>query len=410
MFTTIGLRKMTTPGRYSDGARSGLWLQVRSPENRSWLYRFTLAGRSRDMGLGHIDRVTLAEAREMAAAARRLVRQGIDPIRHRTEAKSERRAALVQATFRQTATLFIAAQAPGWRNAKHAAQWTATLEEYVYPHFGERPVNAILTADVLAALTPIWTTKPETASRVRGRIEAVLDYAKARAWRDGENPARWKGHTANMLAPRAKLAAVEHHPALPWQQMPTFMAELREQAGIAALALQFTILTAARTGEVIGATWGEVDLTAATWTVPAARMKGGREHRVPLPKPALALLRELASVGTDPAGFVFPGGRIGAGLSGMAMTALLRRMGRSEITVHGFRSTFRDWCGEAADYPRELAEAALSHALRDKVEAAYRRGDALEKRRAMMATWAEHCTRPPPAPGMEVPICQRVAP
>lgn len=390
-FTTIGLRRMTKPGRYSDGTRSGLWLQVRGPENRSWLFRYSLDGRRTDMGLGHVDAVSLAEARELAAAARRLVREGIDPIQHRREAKRERRAALIQATFRQTAELLIKAQAPGWRNAKHTAQWEATLTTYVYPVFGERPITTIDTSDVLRALEPIWTTKPETASRVRGRIEAVLDYAKARGWRSGENPARWRGHLAHMLAARSKVARVEHHAALPWRDMPAFMAELAQQPGIAAKALQFAILTAARTGEVIGATWAEVDLAQAVWTIPAGRMKAGSEHRVPLSDSALSILRELAASRVNQEPHVFPGGKLDRGLSGMAMLALLRRMERPGLTTHGFRSTFRDWCAEAIACPREVAEKALAHTIGDKVEAAYRRGDLFDKRRSLMADWATWC-------------------
>lgn len=395
-FTTIGLRKMTTPGRYGDGVGSGLWLQVRTPENRSWLFRFTFDGRSRDMGLGPLDTVSLAEARDMAAAARRLVRDGIDPIAHRRTAKEERWAALQAATFTECAALYVEAHAAGWRNAKHGAQWMATLDAYAFPVFGSVPVASVVTAHVLRALEPIWREKPETASRVRGRIEAILDYAKSRGWRTGENPARWKGHLANLLPSRAKLAPVQHHAALPWPEMPAFMTALRAQSGTAAQALQFAILTGARTGEAIGATWGEVDLGGAAWTIPGQRMKGAREHRVPLSGPALAILgaRHATRLDDRATAFVFPGGREGRPLSGMAMTALLRRMGRGDITVHGFRSTFRDWASEATSYPREVAEAALAHAVRDKVEAAYRRGDLFEKRRAMLAEWAVFCGYP----------------
>lgn len=253
-------------------------------------------------------------------------------------------------------------------------------------------VKTIQTADVMRVLEPIWKTTPETASRLRGRIESVIDYATAHGWRTGENPARWRGHLANLLPPPNKLARVKHHAALPWEEISAFMAELRDQEGIAARALEFAILTAARTGEVIGARWLEIDLDAAIWVVPGERMKGGLEHRVPLSEPALATPRAMKPFGTAD-GLVFPGSSKHGGLSNMAMLMLLRRMGRGELTVHGFRSTFRDWCAETTNYPREVAEQALAHVLTDKVEAAYRRGDLFEKRRRLMADWASFCAR-----------------
>jgi integrase len=260
---------------------------------------------------------------------------------------------------------------------------------------GNLPVADVDTAHVMATLEPIWHAKPETAGRVRGRIESILDYAKARGWRTGENPARWRGRIANLLPKRGKVQRVQHHAALPWRDMGAFMVALRTEAGTAARALEFTVLTAARTGEVLGARWGEVDLSDAVWTVPSDRMKSGREHRIPLSEAAMAVLNALHPlIGAEPDDWVFPGGRAGRPLSGMAMLMLLRRMGRGDLTTHGFRSTFRDWTAETTAYAREVAEAALAHALGDKVEAAYRRGDLFEKRRRLMEEWAMFCFRP----------------
>lgn len=306
------------------------------------------------------------------------------------------------------AAAYIAAHEASWRNAKHRQQWGNTLADYAFPVLGKLGVGMIGTADVTRVLEPIWRDKPETAARVRGRIEAVLDYAAAREWRTGENPARWRGHLANILPARAKLARVEHHAALPWRDVGAFMATLAEQEGIAALALRFAILTAARTGEVIGARWGEIDASNAIWTVPAARMKAQQEHRVPLSDAALAVLAEMAKLrrSDDPAEFVFPGARAGQPLSNMALAMTLRRMGRDDVTVHGFRSTFRQWCAEATNTPRELAEAALAHTLKDKVEAAYQRGDMMEKRHRLMSDWATFCARPAPA-GEVIPLRAR---
>jgi integrase len=308
---------------------------------------------------------------------------------------AEQQAAAKAKTFREVADLYLTAHNAGWRSAKHRQQWRNTLATYVHPQMGDLPVGEVETAHVMAALEPIWQAKPETASRVRGRIESVLDYAKARGWREGENPARWRGHIANLLPPRGKVARVKHHAALPWQDVGTFMQALGNQEGVAGLALRFAILTAARSGEVIGARWSEMDMQAAIWTVPAIRMKGGREHRVPLSKPALAILRMVAKLSAENASdaYVFPGAGAGKPLSAMAMAMVLRRMNRADITVHGFRSTFRDWCSESARCAREVAEAALAHTLGDKVEAAYRRGDLFERRGRLMQDWAAWCSR-----------------
>jgi integrase len=279
----------------------------------------------------------------------------------------------------------------GWKNPKHRAQWPSTLSTYVYPHFGKLPVQDVDVALVMKAVEPIWTTKPETASRVRGRIESILDWATARGYRHGENPARWRGHLDALLPTKTKVRRVQHHAALPYAQLPAFLAELRQQDGIGAKALEFAILTAARTGEVMGAKWSEIDFEARLWTVPAERMKAGREHRVPLSEPALAILKAMREVREGD--FVFPGGRAGRGISNMAMIMTLRRMGRGDLTAHGFRSTFSDWCAEQTDFPAEAREMALAHTVSDKVEAAYRRGDLFQKRRDLMDAWANYAAK-----------------
>jgi integrase len=407
----VMVRKLA-PGRYGDGG--GLYLLVRPPSDRQkeagekdggrfWLFRYRLTGKMREMGLGAADgkgAVSLKDARAKAAALNRMVKERIDPLMQR-EAEAEAAKAAAQAavarvkTFRDVVKLYLAAHERGWRNAKHRAQWETSLDAFAMPHMGDLPVADVATAHVMAALEPIWHAKAETASRVRGRIEAVLDYAKARGWRSGENPARWRGHIANMLPARTKVARVQHHAALPWRDIAAFMAALRAESGMSALALEFTILTAARTGEVLGARWAEMDLEQAVWTVPGERMKAGREHRVPLSGPALAVLRAVLKLRDVEAGdWVFPGAKAGRPLSSMGMLMLLRRMERVDLTAHGFRSTFRDWTSETTGYSREVAEAALAHALSDKVEAAYRRGDLFEKRRRLMADWAAFCARP----------------
>ena len=392
--STIRLRTLTKPGTYGDGA--GLYLQVRGPANRSWLYRFKLHGTAHLMGLGTVDDVALAEARDAAAAARKLVRQGIDPIAQRRSLRAEH-ATQASVTFAQVASAYIAAHERRWRNAKHRWQWRATLDSYAAPVLGKLPVAQVAVGDVMRVLEPLWRTRTETASRLRGRIEAVLDYATARGWRSGENPARWRGHLDHLLPSRRTVQRVQHHAALPWREIGAFMAALDEATSSAALALRFIVLTAARSGEALGARWSEIDMQEAVWTVPADRMKAAREHRVPLSAGALAILREMAQLRTNPKldGFVFPGGKVAQPLSGAALLVLLRRVGRDDLTVHGFRSTFRDWCAEATNYPREVAEAALAHTLRDRTEAAYQRGDLMEKRRRLMAEWAAFCARPP---------------
>lgn len=388
--TVIKVQREVTPGRYSDGGN--LYLFVRGDGGRVWTFRYKAAtGRQREMALGAVADITLSEAREKARDARRLLDAGTDPIDARASAKRE--AIGLGNTFREISALYIKAHEDGWKNAKHRQQWANTLETYAHPIMGELAISKIAVGDVLRVLEPVWREKPETASRLRGRVEAVLDYATARGWRTGDNPARWKGHLANLLPKRSKLAAVEHHAALPYGETPAFIQRLATLPGLAATAMRFTILTAARTGEVIGATWQEIDERAKVWTVPAERMKAGREHRVPLSPAALAVLASLRTPDTKPSDFVFPGSGKAGHMSNMSMTAVLRRMKRGDLTVHGFRSTFRDWAAETNPAPREVAEAALAHTLRDRVEAAYRRGDLLERRAKLMADWADFLGR-----------------
>jgi integrase len=389
--TVTKIRALTQPGRYGDG--DGLWLQVRSAERRSWLFRYMLRGKARAMGLGPIDLVSLADARTATRECRQLLLAGVDPLEYRRHTLA--RATTVK-TFTEVADLFLTAHDAGWKNDKHRTQWRSTLATYAKPVFGDKAVVAIDTGDVMAALEPIWLVKTETASRVRGRIEAVLDYASARSWREGDNPARWRGHLSNLLPARSKVAAVEHHAALPWREMAEFMADLRGRDGAGARALEFAILTAARSGEVRGMRWGELDFVEQCWNVPGVRMKAKRDHRVPLSGAALAVLSTMMLPGEKPnsAALVFGSAKPGKLLSDMTLTAVLRRMGRGDLTAHGFRSSFRDWASEATAFPGELAEAALAHVVRDKTEAAYRRGDLFNRRRQLMDAWAEYCARP----------------
>jgi integrase len=321
---------------------------------------------------------------------------GRDPLAAKRAKRDQARLAEARAmTFRQCAEAYIDAHRAGWRNPKHAGQWPATLETYVYPTMGALPVQAVDVGLVMKAVEPIWTTKPETAGRVRGRIESVLDWATARGYRQGENPARWRGHLENLLPKKSKVRRVEHHAALAYTEIAEFVAELRRQEGVGARALEFAILTAARTGEVLGARWDEINIAERLWTVPASRMKAGKEHRVPLSDAALAIVERLAAIRSGD--FVFPGAREGRPLSNMAMLMTLRRMGRGELTAHGFRSSFRDWAAERTAFPAEVAEMALAHVVGNKVEAAYRRGDMFEKRRQLADAWAKFCTAPTPA-------------
>ncbi len=400
--TALKARRARRRGLYGDGG--GLFLQLAKGGGKSWVFRFKVEGRLRVMGLGPLHTVSLAEAREKALECRKARLAGIDPIAaRRAERLRERIEAATAMTFAECAAAYIAAHQAGWRNPKHRAQWAATLGAYVDPVLGGLPVQAIDTGLVVKALEPIWYSKPETASRVRGRIESVLDWAAARGYREGENPARWRGHLDNLLPKKTKVRQVVHHAALPYAEISAFMAELHRQEGIAARALELAILTAARTGEVIGARWPEIDLAEGLWIVPAERMKAGREHRVPLSGAALAIIEEMGKISRVAGGFVFPGSKAHKPLSNMAMAMTLRRMGQGELTVHGFRSTFRDWAAERTSFPAEVAEMALAHTVSDKVEAAYRRGDLFEKRRALAEAWAQFCAASPSA-GRVVPI------
>ncbi|MFK5596583.1 tyrosine-type recombinase/integrase [Methylobacterium sp. HMF5984] len=371
-------------GRYADGGN--LYLSISPNGGRRWVFLFRWLGKATEMGLGSTRDVSLARAREKAAEARGQLAESINPM----QAREQRRAI---PTFGEAADSYIVSMEPSWRNPKHVAQWKMTLTRYAAPIRG-RGVDTISTDDVLGVLRPLWQAKPETASRVRGRIEAVLDAARAQGHRTGENPARWRGHL-DKLMPARKVLSRGHHAAMPYVEVPAFLATLRENPTVSNLALEFTILTAGRSGEIMGARWSEVDLAKRLWTVPADRMKGHREHQVPLAARALEILEARQADRGDGTGFVFPGGKPGAQLSVMALTMALRRTGQGAFTPHGFRSAFRDWCGDETTFPREVAEAALAHAIRDATEAAYRRATALEKRRALMTAWNAFLTNEP---------------
>jgi len=383
------------PIMYPVGTVPGLHLQVLPSGGRTWVLRVTVGDqpgtgrqRRREIGLGGYPEVTLAMAHEKGRDMRELIKVGRDPVAEREAARSALRAAAAAAiTFEEAAKQYIAAHESGWRNEKHADQWRNTLRVHAEPVLGKLIISDIQVAHVLKVLEPIWQEKTETASRVRGRIEKILDWAKGRGYRSGDNPAAWKGNLQAQLPQPKAIAKVEHHAALPFTQIGAFMARLREQDGMGARALEFTILTAARSGEVRGATWAEIDLEEAVWTVPGERMKMGKEHRVPLPPAAVTLLKRLPRIeGVD---YLFPAPR-GGQLSDMTLMAVLRRM-EVPVTVHGMRSTFRDWAAEHTEYPREVAEMALAHSISNAVEAAYRRGDLFDKRRNLMTDWATFC-------------------
>lgn len=370
-------------GVHADG--DGLYLRVRDAGTKSWLYIGMLNGKRREIGLGSIRDVGLAQAREKAAECRTAFRAGIDPV---VDRKQQQVAAIPMPTFGAFTTTLLDDIESGFRNEKHRKQWRSTLQTHA-AKLSDQPVDMVDTSLILEVLQPIWLKLPETASRVRGRIERVLDAAKAKNLRAGENPARWKGHL-QLLLPNQSKTEQTHHAALPFTEVATFMQVLVKRPAGAARALEFAILTAARSGEVLGMTWAEVDVANGCWTVPAARMKAGAEHQVPLSAAANAVLKKAWRDNVQPTDFVFVGDK-GQALSNMAMSMLLRRMGYSNITVHGFRSTFRDWAGEKTDFAREDIEMALAHTVASKTERAYRRGNALEKRRVIMTAWAEYC-------------------
>lgn len=396
--TALFIRHIKRPGRYADGRN--LYLQVRKSTRKfasnhvtkSWLFRYSLLGKHTWIGLGPYPDVTLAEARDLATRERKKILQGIDPLSDkRARGIAIRKAHQNTLSFAECAKRYIDSQAPAWSNPKHVEQWRNTLKNLAGPTIGRLPVHQVDTALLMRCLEPIWTTRTETASRLRGRIEAVLGWATVRDYRQGDNPARWRGHLDKLLPRPSQVVRVKHHAALPYTEVGTFLQALRKENGIASRALEFTILTAARTNEVIQAEWSEIDLDLQTWVVPAERMKSKREHRVPLSDAAIAALHAVKGRNKR---YVFPGHKRNSHLSNTAMLRLPKRLGKPGITVHGFRSTFRDWCAESTNHAPDVAEMALAHTLRDKTEAAYRRGDLFEKRARLMADWARYCSKP----------------
>ena len=389
--TTKGAQKLvreSTPGMTNDG--DGLYLKIGKGGGASWIYRFRWAGKLRDMGLGSFADTSLSVARGLASEQRKLVKQGIDPLAAR-EQKTEIEAGPI--TFTHCAARYIQLQRRGWQNSKHARQWVSTLKTYVRPVIGNLPVEDVTTQDILKILAPIWTVKNETAKRVQGRIENILDFAAAHEYRDPVNPARWRGHLDKLLAKPSRVQKVNHHPAMPYEQVAAFMDLIQGYSSMSSKALQFLILTATRTSEVLNAEWHEVDIAKKTWRIPAERMKANREHRVPLSSQAMDLLLCLPRVKGN--NHIFPGMKAGRSLSNMSLLQFMRGLGygtngeQGNYVPHGFRSSFRDWTGEVTSYPRDVAEMALAHTIENKVEAAYRRGDLFEKRRAMMQEWAD---------------------
>ncbi|MEM9840544.1 MAG: integrase arm-type DNA-binding domain-containing protein [Pseudomonadota bacterium] len=408
--TALRVRAIEESGRYLDkGRKNGLSLQVQKGKtgglSKGWIVRFSVDGRRREMGLGPYPDVSLSEARERAADIRHQIAKGLDPISEKRAERALQKAAVTTShaetarsksdqsaatldpeTFRGCAEAYISAQSAGWANPKHKQQWTNTLRTYAYPVLGDLKVKDVTLDHVLQVIEPIWTKKTETASRVRGRIEAVLNYGIARGYREPPNPATWRGQLQVLLPPKNRIAPVKHHEALPYRELPAFMAELSRRRAPAALTLAFTILTAARSAEVREMVWDEVDFESRTWIVPAERMKARAEHRVPLSEAALSILvgQRAAALHSF---WVFPNASGQKPFSDAVYRALFARMGRPTLTAHGFRSTFRDWCGEETSYPRELAEHSLAHQVGSAVELAYRRGDALERRRKLMEEW-----------------------
>lgn len=402
--TAVKVTRISKPGKYADG--KGLYLQVTKALVKSWLFRYELHKEEHAMGLGPLHTVSLAEAREQARSARLLLSQGIDPMQHRAEAIEKAKALKAKnKIFNECMTEYLKSHKDSWSNEKHQKQWEATLLEYACPHFGKMNVRLVNTELVLRALEPIWRTKTETATRVRERIERVLSWASTMGYREGENPARWQGHLQELLPAPSKIKTVEHHPSLPYMEVGALYRLLQVEKGVAARALQFTILTACRTGETIFAKWDEIDFIRSVWEIPKERMKTKKSHRVPLVREALEILERVQ--GLDPV-WVFPGRNLGNPIPGrssgnpmsnMAMANVLKRMQRSDITVHGFRSTFRVWAAEQTDYPKEMAELALAHAVGSAVEEAYQRSDLFERRRALMKDWTAWCKVVRPAQG-----------
>ena len=389
--TALSIARAKTPGYFSDSG--GLYLQVARAGSRSWIFRYSLAGKRREMGLGPYPAISLAEARDRAREARSLAKGGRDPIEARNAQRAHQRLEEARSiTWDQAVEQFLDAHERTWRNAKHRQQWRNTLTGYASPFIGNVSVASIGTPEVTKVLDTIWHEKPETASRVRGRIERVLDWAKVRGYREGDNPARWRGHLDKVFPKKSKIRRVEHHPAVAIDDAPAIYARLSEATGMAALALRFAILTAGRAGEILGAHWSEIDLREAIWTIPSARMKAGNAHRVTLSREALAVLKVAARYGVNDR--VFPSSRRGLPISSNSLINALQAAGGGNGTVHGLRSTFRDWCSERTPVSREVSEMALAHTIGNHVEAAYRRGELLKKRMALMEHWSQFLLTP----------------
>ena len=392
--TALKVAHVSKPGLYADGG--GLYLRVGRGGTKSWAFRFMLKGTPREMGFGSYTKVSLTDARRKAGDARLLLSDGHDPLARRQEEQRQRLAAEKLAAartmnFNQCAEAYIASHEISWKNDKHRQQWRNTLSTYVSPVFGSVPVQDVGIDLIMEVIEPLWKSKTETARRIRGRIEVVLDWARVRGYRTGENPARWRGNIDHLLPVRSKVRAVKHHAAQPYAEIPAFMIDLRKIEGASAAALEFLILTAARTGEVIGARWPEMNLKKQFWVVPAERMKSRREHRVPLSPAAIAVLKRMPH---SESGYVFSARNSENPLSNMALLMTLGRMNHGDVTAHGFRSTFRDWAAECTNFPTETVEMALAHVIENKTEAAYRRGDLFEKRRQLMDAWATFCATP----------------
>lgn len=390
--TATAVKNQSKAGRYSDG--NGLYLQVARGGSKQWIFRYSRHGVARQMGLGGVHIVSLKQAREDAIEQQLILRQGKDPIAERRAMLAQEQAASSNSkTFAECATAYIAANEDSWSNTKHRQQWENTLTTYAYPVIGELPVDTIGTKHVLEIIQPLWKTKTETASRLRGRIEKVLDWARVVGYREGENPARWRGHLSETLPKRSSVQKVKHHPALPYDKVGEFMQDLRKRDALSARALEFLVLTCARTVEVIGAQWEEIDLDRKLWIIPPERMKARKEHRAPLSQDAITLLNGLPRI--DGSDHLFPGNRKNRPISNMAMAKLMERMGYGAYTPHGFRSTFRDWAAEQTAFPSEVCEMALAHSVGDKTEQAYRRGDMLKKRHQLAESWGKYCVTPP---------------
>jgi integrase len=389
--SALKVSRLQKKGLHADGA--GLYLRVATGGSKNWIFRYALHGSTHDMGLGSVNALSLADAREEAAGARKLLAQGIDPIKRRDAERASQRVASTRAmTFKQCGEAYIASHEAGWTSPKHRSQWRNTLEQHVYPTLGSLQVSEIDTALVMKVIEPLWRTTTETASRVRGRMESILDWAKVSGYRIGENPARWRGHLDHLLPARSKVREVEHLAAMPYADVAKFMQAVRQHKSPVARALEFIILTAARVSEVLGATRDEIDMTEKVWTIAGGRMKAGKEHRVPLTGRAMAILRQMHAVRRG--AYVFPGAREGRPISGGGLLTLAKEISGADITAHGFRSSFRDWAAERTNYPNHVVEMALAHAIPGAVEAAYRRGDLFEKRRKLMDAWAEFCAKP----------------